>query len=145
MNIGLIIIFIIVSIYFINMKQTFNYIYYFFLSLYIILLYIVLFNRTKIIDNNFSNGLYLFKWFKIMFINKTVFINILGNIFLFMPFGIILKKLNVKFLKSLLLSIIIIVFVESLQYISKRGVFDIGDIILNIVGIIIGYVLIRKR
>ena len=81
----------------------------------------------------------------LLFKNKIVFINIIGNIILFIPMGIIMKSLNVRLIEFLILILFIIFLIELTQYISKRGVFDISDIILNYIGCILGYILIRKR
>lgn len=68
-------------------------------------------------------------------------INILGNILLFIPFGflgILFKKLkNPKFLLPVF--ILGISFVEFLQFISRRGFAEIDDVILNTIGVIIGF------
>ncbi len=69
------------------------------------------------------------------------FSNIFGNILLFFPLPIILKwffkayKLSSVLLISMLLSITI----ESLQYIFRVGVADVDDVILNSTGACIGY------
>lgn len=68
--------------------------------------------------------------------------NIVGNIIMFVPFGFFASY----FLKSkkitipLILTIILTVTIETVQYYIGR-VFDIDDIILNIVGGILGYLL----
>ena len=41
--------------------------------------------------------------------------------------------------------IILVISIETLQYLTKRGIFDIMDIFLNIIGASIGYMLIRNR
>lgn len=70
---------------------------------------------------------------------KNISINILGNIFMIIPFGflgIIFPKLNQ--IKTLLINFLFgIIIVESLQYFSRLGVFDIDDIILNTIGVLI--------
>lgn len=67
-------------------------------------------------------------------------INYLGNIGLFVPFGILLpaifKKLN--YLWVLLIGLFTIITVESLQYFLSCGYTDIDDVILNTLGVIIG-------
>lgn len=68
--------------------------------------------------------------------------NIIGNIIMFIPFGFFASY----FLKSkkigipLILTIILTTTIETVQYYIGR-VFDIDDIILNIVGGILGYLL----
>jgi glycopeptide antibiotics resistance protein len=76
---------------------------------------------------------------------KTIIINVLGNIIMFMPFGflgIVFPKLND--LKTLIINFVsAIIIVESLQYFTRLGVFDIDDIILNTVGVAIGFCIYR--
>ena len=73
----------------------------------------------------------------------TIVINILGNLLIFMPleyFIIELFKVN-KFKQNLLLSFIIILMIETSQFILKIGVFDIDDIIICTFGMMIFYVI----
>jgi len=68
--------------------------------------------------------------------------NIFGNLLLFLPYGIIIKryvKLN-KVSILLLLSFITSFSVEVIQFLIGR-VFDVDDIILNVVGCLFGFVL----
>lgn len=72
---------------------------------------------------------------------KTIFINIFGNILMFVPFGflgIIFPKLN-NFWIMILDFLFAIILIESLQYFTRLGVFDIDDVILNTVGVAIGF------
>src|ERR1700681_4973998 len=71
--------------------------------------------------------------------------NVLGNIFLFIPFSIILFSVfNVKNSNSVLLSAFLLsVSIEMLQYLFRIGVADIDDVILNTLGAGIG-ILIYK-
>lgn len=119
--------------------------FYLYVIFYLILLFLILFNRSKKEEFGYSNGSYIFKWMEFLFTNKIIFINVIGNIFLFVPMGIIIKIMKLKFFDFLLLVIFIIILIETIQYISKRGVFDISDIVLNLIGSILGYILIRKR
>jgi len=77
---------------------------------------------------------------------KTIIINVFGNIIMFTPFGflgIFFPRLNdFKILIINFLSAIIIV--ESLQYFTRLGVFDIDDVILNTVGVAIGFWIYKK-
>ena len=72
---------------------------------------------------------------------KTIIINIFGNILMFVPFGflgIVFTKLNNFWI------LILDFIVESLQYFTRLGVFDIDDVILNTVGAAIGFWIYRK-
>lgn len=78
------------------------------------------------------------------------FSNLFGNIFIFVPMGILLpfvhrtsKNVWVMLLNALLL----IVGIEVFQLFSNFGAFDVDDIILNVLGVLIGrwiYHLIRQ-
>ncbi len=71
-------------------------------------------------------------------------INLAGNIVMFIPLGFFLpfvKSACAKFKNIILTTIIIITVVEIIQLITLTGSFDVDDIILNVVGSIIGYLL----
>lgn len=72
---------------------------------------------------------------------KTIIINVFGNIIMFTPFGflgIIFPKLND--FKTLIIDFLsAIIIIESLQYFTRLGVFDIDDIILNTIGVAMGF------
>lgn len=73
-------------------------------------------------------------------INSNLFIqNVVGNILLFVPIGMFLKYYFKIGIISLLIVVILYSFsIESIQIIIGR-VFDIDDIILNLIGAIIGF------
>ena len=90
---------------------------------------------------------YLEKWgAAYLFQAKTAFINILGNIGMFVPFGVFLPimwpKLQ-KAWKTLLAAFLCIVAVEIIQLFSLLGRCDIDDLILNMAGVAVGYALWR--
>ena len=72
---------------------------------------------------------------------QSLLINIFGNILLFVPFGFlgwIFPKLNS--LKILLMSFLsVLIVVEAVQYFSRMGVFDVDDLLLNTLGVCIGF------
>lgn len=69
--------------------------------------------------------------------------NLLGNIVIFIPLGVLLtlliKQVSIK--KTLAAAFLIIVLAESIQLITRVGVFDVDDIILNLLGCTVGYML----
>jgi glycopeptide antibiotics resistance protein len=70
------------------------------------------------------------------------FYNTFGNIILFLPLGILITSvfLNVKyFIQVFYLSFFVSLGIELIQYLTKLGVFDVDDIILNITGSLIGF------
>jgi Glycopeptide antibiotics resistance protein len=76
---------------------------------------------------------------------KTIIINIFGNILMFVPFGflgIVFPRLN-NFWTLILDFLSAIILIESLQYFTRLGVFDIDDVILNTVGAVIGFWIYR--
>lgn len=72
--------------------------------------------------------------------------NLLGNIVPFMPFGLLLpmafKKIN-SFWKVFGIGLVVDLCIEVFQYITKIGSFDVDDIILNMTGITLGYLLTK--
>lgn len=112
---------------------------------YVLLILICLYIRKPYEEYKKENIDYIYKWIKLIFTNKIVFINIIGNICLFVPFGIIINKYKIKKIVKLIISLIIITILEILQYITKRGIFDYIDIILNFIGVIIGITLTTKK
>lgn len=73
-------------------------------------------------------------------------VNLFGNIALFIPFGFFLPWLNKKYKKismTLFQSTIIILAVELIQLFTLKGTCDIDDLILNTIGILIGYIFYR--
>ena len=72
----------------------------------------------------------------------SVFLNLYGNIIAFVPFGMLLRWARNKkttFWQAVLFSFLFTLAIEVSQYITKLGVFDIDDIIMNTLGGIIGY------
>lgn len=65
----------------------------------------------------------------------------LFNILIFIPLGFLLPLLAKKpsLLKTLRNSIVIILSIECIQFVTCLGVFDVDDIILNMVGSVMGY------
>jgi glycopeptide antibiotics resistance protein len=68
-------------------------------------------------------------------------INFIANIAVFVPMGFLIPFILRKpsFLKTLGISLSIIVSIEIIQYITYLGYADIDDVILNMFGCVIGY------
>ncbi|MGX8851422.1 VanZ family protein [Amedibacillus sp. YH-ame10] len=64
------------------------------------------------------------------------FVNIFGNLIAFMPFAFFMKVINknITFLRFLGIISIVVACVEILQFLSGTGAMDIDDFILNVVG-----------
>ena len=72
--------------------------------------------------------------------------NTLGNVLIFIPLGIflpILFKSYKAFSKVCISSLLITITIEFSQFFLQIGQFDIDDIILNTIGSVIGYFVIR--
>lgn len=98
---------------------------------FIILIFILFFRNKSLRKPNFE--IYIIEWIPYIFKNKIIFINVIGNIFLFIPLGYYIGLLN---------GIIFSVIIELLQFYLSRGVFDIVDIILNSIGVTVGCIVL---
>jgi glycopeptide antibiotics resistance protein len=75
----------------------------------------------------------------------TIVENLLGNIFVFSPIGFalpILWKRWQKFWRVFLFGLITPVLIETIQYFTGRSA-DIDDVILNCLGVVIGYLVYK--
>lgn len=68
-------------------------------------------------------------------------INLLGNIFIFVPLGFFepIASKQRSFLGTVIDGFLLSLIVEIFQLISKVGRFDVDDLILNTLGVVIGY------
>lgn len=112
------------------------------ISLIFIIYILCLFHVVTFQDNNY--GVSNFVPFKEIFrysIGSDKFIkNVMGNIVLFIPYGFLASYFlnNKKFSVITILTLIATLTIETVQYYIGR-VFDIDDIILNLVGSIVGF------
>jgi len=65
------------------------------------------------------------------------------NIIAFVPLGVFLGIFNYSPLKALIISLLITFCIELFQFISCLGYGDVDDIILNMLGAAIGYLIFR--
>ena len=68
--------------------------------------------------------------------------NVVGNVCVFMPYGMFLPMLFTKcrkFLSVFLFTIELSLTVEIIQLVTKIGSFDVDDLLLNTIGGILGY------
>ncbi len=71
-----------------------------------------------------------------------VFLNVLGNVLAFVPFGMMTPELFPVFRKAvrmILLGLAVSLLIETLQLVLRVGVFDVDDLILNTLGTALGY------
>ena len=103
--------------------------------IYFLVMILLLFFRVYH-DNNINlNLLELFN-FETTNLSQTIL-----NLILFIPIGYWLKHLKIS--SVLLLSLLLITSIELLQFVSHRGIFDVVDILINTIGIMIGYIIFK--
>lgn len=68
-------------------------------------------------------------------------VNLVGNIALLVPIGFLVPLIyrNLTWKKSLALAVFSGLFIEVMQTVLRVGIFDIDDVILNALGVMIGY------
>ena len=110
------------------------------LIMFIIYLLILFFIVTYPINEYGYNNYNLFRELLRYKIGSNGFINnIIGNILLFIPFGMFLRYyFKLKIISLIFITILYSLSIEITQILINR-VFDIDDIILNLIGSIIGY------
>lgn len=77
---------------------------------------------------------------------KGILVNIAGNIAAFVPMGFLLPLTFSKlkgFMKVLPVVLGVTLSIETFQYITASGISDIDDVILNVLGGVIGYFMLR--
>ena len=102
--------------------------------------------RTKTADKVTSNNSVVRNILFIYFLFFHCVINLGGNVLLFIPIGWFLPALWYrleKFLPFLLICILAISLVEVTQLLTLLGFLDVDDLILNVLGMAVGYGLYR--
>ena len=71
------------------------------------------------------------------------FVNLFGNVAIFIPFGFFETMASRKrnFLGTVLDGTFVSLFVEGFQFLSKVGRFDVDDLMLNVAGVVVGYLM----
>lgn len=133
-------------IYLISMKEKFI-LYKEVLALLGIIYLLLLYYIVTFQDNNFgTNNFIPFKEiFRYKVTSSLFYKNVLGNVILFIPFGFFVSHFikNRNLFYILFLNIITSVSIEFIQYKIGRTL-DVDDIILNVIGGIIGYIIYVK-
>lgn len=88
------------------------------------------------------------RYFETMsFENKYAFLeDFFGNVLLFIPLIpaiIILFQKRINFWFALFFALFTSLLIESMQYIFNRGIFDVYDLVLNSIGGILGYFILK--
>lgn len=106
------------------------------LILYIaVILYLTLLNRDvshKRINLNF------FWSYRFLFHDEYLRLEILNNILLFIPLGIILAQIYPTW-KTIFIPFFLSIGIELIQYVSARGLLEVDDVISNSLGGLIGW------
>ena len=78
---------------------------------------------------------------------KLVLFNLAGNIVAFVPLGIFMSYFfngsKYTFIKTILLGLVLTMSVEGIQLVTRVGICDVDDILLNFIGVVIGAVLAK--
>lgn len=117
----------------------------------IVLAYFVFFSdgygRT-VIHDEYRYNLHLFSEIKRFYVYSTnvgivaSVTNLAGNIVAFMPFGALIRWVRNKKTSLLCATVHTLLFsltIEFVQLVTKVGVFDVDDLVLNTIGGILGY------
>ena len=97
------------------------------------------FHTIHLFTKGYMNGIVNFKSFSI---------NVIGNLTAFMPYGLFLPlifKSMRKYYKFLTTMILIVVVIELLQFVTMSGSCDIDDLILNVLGASIIYLITKIK
>jgi glycopeptide antibiotics resistance protein len=79
---------------------------------------------------------------------RHAFINLAGNVAMFVPLGYLLPAASEKkptFFRTVLSAAGLIVTVEVLQLFTLLGSCDVDDLILNMIGVVLGFILWKLR
>ena len=110
------------------------------------------FGRTPNTQSGYAYNLELFKEIKRFYTYreqlgfKAVFLNLVGNVVGFMPFGFLLpvvSRRGRKWYNASLLGFLLSLCIETIQLVFKVGSFDVYDLFLNTIGGILGFLLYK--
>ena len=111
--------------------------YYLLIATYFCILVALLFGRPSL------NRVFSFNVLELFYINsKEALIQNIFNFIFFIPIGYFFRRQTIK--STFIISLSSIIIVELIQVATKRGFFDVNDIILNTLGILIGYIISKK-
>ncbi|MDD7701708.1 MAG: VanZ family protein [Lachnospiraceae bacterium] len=75
-----------------------------------------------------------------------VFANIIGNIVIFIPLPMLLSGLTgriLRWIKLFGIGLLTLICLEIIQLLTRRGACDVDDVLLNMTGILLGYLIVR--
>ncbi len=120
-------------------------------------LYFMFFSETldrTMISDEYRYNLTLFKEIKRFWEMRHAYgwhitiVNLLGNVVCFMPFGFLLptvsrRKVFKNIVSVTLLTMLFSMLIETAQLVTKVGAFDVDDILLNTIGGLLGYIVLK--
>lgn len=120
-------------------------------------LYFMFFSETldrTMVSDSYRYNLTLFKEIKRFWEMRysygwgVTLINLLGTVVCFMPFGFLLPTISKsRVIKNIIsvtfFTMLFSVFIETAQLVTKVGAFDVDDILLNTIGGMAGYILMK--
>ena len=125
----------------------------------VLMLYLLFFQRVPFLSEetylltlrrnlNYIPGDTILRFYRLMLYypgyRRAAIVNLFGNIFLFIPLGFGLPWVHARlrsWWKTLLTAAGIIVCIELTQLVTLLGHCDVDDLILNLIGVLIGYIL----
>lgn len=136
------------------MKEKHSALFWFALTAYVLILLLLLFNRSPQMGRPYNlRPLKTIRDYCIVLgrddpsglaLRPYAVFNFAGNLLAFVPLGLflpILFRRQRSFLLFLLTSAVGICLIELLQYATRRGALDIDDLILNLPGAVLGWLL----
>lgn len=128
----------------------------FFVSYLIALTYFLFFaesfGRTPSTQTEYAYNLELFKEIRRFYIYReqlgarAVFLNLVGNVVGFIPFGFFLpvvSRRGRRWYNAFMIGFFLSLCIETVQLVFKVGSFDVDDLFLNTLGGILGFVMYR--
>ena len=76
--------------------------------------------------------------------NFTYIMQIIASIVVFIPLGVFIKAKQKNISKAIVYGFLLSLVMEALQFVLRVGTFDVDDIILNVLGAVIGFLLAGK-
>ena len=117
------------------------------LSVYVVLLlYFTVFGRYS--HPEYTYQIYFFKSYRYLFeqFDRQNIRQIIINIAMMIPFGLllpVLMKNKHKYLLTLLFALLLILFIEIMQMVMQCGTFEVDDVVNNLLGAVIGLLLYK--
>ena len=116
-----------------------------FLLMFILYMFLLFELVTSTDFESYSNNFIPFKEImRYKYTSKLFYKNVLGNVLLFIPFGYFVNKVlkNKKIIVGIFITLVTSLSIELIQMNIGRS-FDIDDIMLNLVGGILGYLIYK--